>query len=621
MINRYPLWKYLLLLVTMVLGVIYAMPNLYGEDPAVQVTTSSGDVPGQAAQTRILDLLQKQHIPIKSSQVEHKHFLVRFKNEEAQLKAVDILQSKLGADYTVAVNLAQTTPKWLRDLHARPMYLGLDLRGGVHFLMQVDVNAAIKQQVDRYVNEFRNLLRDKRIRYSGVEGNKQTVSLSFQRAPERERAYQVLSDQYRELKFTQQEKDGKFWLTASLRPAAQQKLKDQALEQNITTLRNRVNELGVAEPVIQRQGRDRIVVELPGIQDTTRAKEIIGATATLQFRMVDDANATYNGSATGPVPPGAERFQRKGGGYVLLKRRVILTGDYITNASSGIDQQTGGPEVDIRLNSVGGTMFHNATRNNVGKQLAVVFIETKTQTVKEPDGTTKRIHHKDEKVINIATIQEPLGSSFRITGLSSSRAARNLALLLRAGSLAAPMDIVEERTIGPSLGHQNIVQGFYASVIGFLVVAGFMWLYYGLSGLIADLALFANLVLVVALLSMIQATLTLPGIAGIVLTIGMAVDANVLIFERIREELRNGVTPQAAINAGYEKAFGTIADSNITTLIAGIVLFAFGTGPVKGFAVTLSLGIATSMYTAIVGTRAVTNLIYGRRKKLKRVSV
>ena len=613
MINRYPLWKYLVILTALVIGGLYALPNLYGEDPAIQVTTASRGVPAETVQQRVLNLIKDAGVKYKAAGVRNNQFLVRFLNTDDQLKAADAVTDALGQDYKVALSLAPSTPQWLRDINAKPMYLGLDLRGGVHFLMQVDMDAAVNQALDRYVNEFRNLLRENKVRYTDVGLSDGKVQVVFRRAPERERAYQVISNEYPKLKLTQAEQGGSFELSARLSEQQQKDIRQKALEQNITTLRNRVNELGVAEPVIQQQGQDNIVVQLPGVQDVARAKDILGATATLEFRMVDENHFPYTGGEKGPVPPSDKKFKVRDGGYVLLKRDVLLTGDHITDAASGLDSTNGQAQVNIRLDSAGGKIFNRATEHNVGKRMAVVFIENQTVT-KKVDGKVKRIRRKDEKVINIAVIQEALGSRFRITGLDSPQEARDLALLLRAGSLAAPIDIVEERTIGPSLGQQNIDQGFEAVAIGFALVVVFMGLYYRVFGLFADAALFINLILIVALLSILQATLTLPGIAGIVLTVGMAVDANVLIFERIREELKVGMSPQAAIHAGYEKALSTIADSNITTLISGVVLFLFGTGPIKGFAVTLSLGILTSMFTAIMGTRALVNLIYGGKR-------
>jgi len=494
------------------------------------------------------------------------------------------------------------------------MYLGLDLRGGVHFLMDVDVEAVLDQTMTGYRDEFRRQLREADIRYrdASVEGT--TVRLAFADEQARDAARSTLSPDYLDLGFDAgSSDDDRPLLTATLSEEKQREVRNAAVEQNMTTLRNRVNELGVAEPVIQRQGLSRIVVQLPGVQDTARAKEIIGATATLEFRMVDSANFPYRGDEDDPVPPGSERYPERGGGYVLLEREVIITGEAITDASSGIDTQNGQPQVNIRLSGSGGSVMNRTTADRVGDHMAVLFKETQIEP-RRVDGEVVRRQVETEEVINIARIQEQLGSRFRISGLESSREARNLALLLRAGSLAAPMQIVEERTIGPSLGQENINQGLAAVVAGFLLVVVFMAVYYKVFGIIANAALLANLILIVAVLSLLQATLTLPGIAGIVLTVGMAVDANVLIYERIREELRGGSSTQQAIEAGYGKAFSTIADANVTTLIAAVVLFAFGSGPVKGFAVTLSIGIVSSMFTAILGTRAVVNLIYGGRR-------
>ncbi|MCC5858246.1 MAG: protein translocase subunit SecD [Ectothiorhodospiraceae bacterium] len=619
--NRYPLWKYLVLIVAVVVGVLYALPNLYGEDPAVQVSATRAQDNPQDVQRRVLAFLDEAGIPYTGYEIEEERVLVRLENEDDQLRAADLLRDDLGSGYTVALNLAPATPDWLRSLKAEPMYLGLDLRGGVHFLMQVDLDASVAQTLQRFQSDFRTQLRRERIRYSGVEVEDNRVIARFRNAPEREQALQLLRASYRnDLNFSQEERDGQFWLIGEVPEERIQEIRLAALQQNITTLRNRVNELGVAEPVIQRQGSDRIVVQLPGVQDTARAKDIIGATATLEFRMVHSDNAGYGGREDSPVPADALRYIYRDGGYVLLEREVMLTGDYISNASSGIDSETGGPQVNIRLTSDGGSLFNRATRENVGRPMAVVFIETRTET-REVDGETVRERVQTEEVINIATIREPLHSQFRITGLDSTTEARDLALLLRAGSLSAPIDIIEERTVGPSLGQENINQGFMAVVIGFLLVVAFMAFYYKVFGLIANMALFLNLVFIVAVLSMLQATLTLPGIAGIVLTVGMAVDANVLIFQRIREELHAGLRPQEAIHAGYAKALSTIADANITTLLAALVLFLFGTGPVQGFAVTLSIGIVTSMFTAIMGTRAVVNLIYGRRRRLSALPI
>jgi preprotein translocase subunit SecD len=495
------------------------------------------------------------------------------------------------------------------------MYLGLDLRGGVHFLMEVDTQAAVKQAMERYVSAFRTELRQARIRYSEVALNGHSVQVAFSQAPAREQAFQTLRNQYPELNFSADEHDGKFLLVALLPDKQAMDIGNLAVEQNITTLRNRVNELGVAEPIIQRQGRNHIVVELPGVQDTTRAKEILGTTAILEFHLVDMNNFPYRPGQSVPSPDD-KLYHKRDGEPVLLKRDTIITGQFITDAQAGFDQQTGGPEVTIRLNGAGGQIMNRITSDHVKDYMAVVFIENQTQT-RKVDGKLERIRSRSEQVINVAQIQEALGSRFRITGLDNTHEAHNLALLLRAGSLAAPISIVGERTIGPSLGQQNINQGFMAALAGFVLVVLFMVVYYRVFGLFASAALFANVVLIVAILSLLQATLTLPGIAGIVLTVGMAVDANVLIYERIREELRAGATPQTAINAGYHKALSTIVDANLTTLIAALALFVFGTGPVKGFAVTLSIGIVTSMFTAIMGSRALANLIYGGRRGVR----
>ncbi|MEJ2688024.1 MAG: protein translocase subunit SecD [Gammaproteobacteria bacterium] len=617
MINQYPLWKYLLIAAVALVGIIYALPNVYGDDPAVQISPRHGAPVNAALREQVSSVLGKNKLKYKAIQVTKNQMLVRFYNTNDQLAAVDRLTNALKEKYVVALNLAPATPSWLRDIGALPMYLGLDLRGGVHFLMEVDMQAAVKQHYERYVGEMRTALRNKRIRYSSVEYTKNGVLLQFRNAQERAKAKDLLHRQYEGLKLQEQSTDRGPGLVASLTENKMRDIEKFALEQNITTLRNRVNQLGVAEPVIQQQGNKRIVVELPGVQDTARAKEILGATATLAFHFVDENNNPAQAASSGPVPAGDELLkERSSGRPILLKRHVILTGDYITDASSGFDQQNGGPAVFITLDGKGGHLMRQSTRDNVGRLMAVVYIETKIETSKVNGKTVKHVK-KLRSVINVARIREELGKRFQITGLDSPQEARNLALLLRSGALAAPMEIIEERTVGPSLGKTNIAQGMLSVEVGFAVVCLFMLVYYRVFGFMADLALGFNLVLIVAILSLLQATLTLPGIAGIVLTVGMAVDANVLIYERIREELRNGNSPQASIHAGYEKAFGTIADANITTLIAGLVLFSFGTGPVKGFAVTLSIGIVTSMFTAIMGTRAIVNLLYGGRRSVK----
>ncbi|MDH5545201.1 MAG: protein translocase subunit SecD [Gammaproteobacteria bacterium] len=621
MLNKYPLWKYLILVIAVVVGALYAMPNLYGEDPAVQVSGERTVKIDTGTLGRVEQILKDQNIVFKSVVLEGDRILARFSDTDTQLKAQELVRERLGEGYIVALNLAPSTPEWLTSIDALPMYLGLDLRGGVHFLMEVDMQAAITQALERYTGDFRSLLREEKVRYLGIDregdvasGNAY-VQLKFRGADVREEARRLIKKSNSNLLFTDIDEEPYHYLQVSLSEQEIRETQKFALQQNITTLRNRVNELGVAEPLIQQQGVDRIVVQLPGVQDTARAKEILGATATLEFRMVDEEH-NVQAALSGRVPPGSKLYKERNGDPALLKRQVMLTGDYIVDASSGIDTQSGGPAVYITLDSKGGRIFTNATKDNVGKLMAVVFIESKTDR-RVVDGETIRTKRKIEEVINIARIRDRLGSRFQITGLDSTEEARDLALLLRAGALAAPIDIVEERTVGPSLGQDNIDKGFESVIIGFVVVLGFMLFYYRGFGMIANVALAANLVFIVAILSMMQATLTLPGIAGIVLTVGMAVDANVLIFERIREELRAGIKPQNAIDLGYGRAFMTIADANITTLIAAIVLFALGTGPIKGFAITLSIGILTSMFTAIMGTRAIANLIYGGRKVSK----
>ncbi|MCW8875307.1 MAG: protein translocase subunit SecD, partial [Gammaproteobacteria bacterium] len=523
----------------------------------------------------------------------------------------------LGERLVMALNLAPATPDWLQRFNARPMYLGLDLRGGVHFLMQVDMEAALAQAVERYGTEVRTLLRENRVRYLGVQTSSDTVRIRFRSAEELGQARDLIERELNQLVLEEVE-GAELELRGTIGEQEALEIRRFALQQNITTLRNRVNELGVAEPVIQQQGDSRIVVQLPGVQDTVAAKNILGATATLEYRAVDFRGSVEDAVA-GRVPVGSRLYHDRDGQPVLLRQQVIVTGDQIVNARSGLDQQGGGPMVSVTLDSRGAKRMLDFTKDNVGNPMAVVFIENRTVT-REVDGELVTSTRKVEEVISVATIRGVFGRNFQTTGLDSPREAHELALLLRAGALAAPIDIIEERTVGPSMGKENIDQGFKSVVIGFALVLLYMAFYYKVFGMVANLALALNLVIIVAVLSMLQATLTLPGIAGIVLTVGMAVDANVLIFERIREELRNGNSPQAAIHAGYEKAFSTIADANITTLIAAVVLFSFGTGPIKGFAVTLSIGIITSMFTAIMGTRAVINLIYGGRR-VTRLSV
>jgi preprotein translocase subunit SecD len=611
MINQYPLWKYLLLAMVLLLAATYALPNLYGEDPAVQISLSERGTMPSDTPARITTLLEQQSIAYKSVAQEGDKLLARFHNTADQLVGMEAIRQKLGNGYITALNLAQTTPAWLRSLGGEPMYLGLDLRGGVHFLMEVDMDAATVKAEERYVSDLRVILRKEKIRYKRISRNADGgVRLNFSDAAVREAAKGRIGKEYPRLLISEPDN---LQLLLNISEKEIDETRKFALQQNITTLRNRVNELGVAEPVIQQQGKNRIVVQLPGVQDTARAKEIIGATATLEFRLLSEGNDPYEAASSGRVPAGALLYKERDGSPVLLKRRVLLTGESIIDASSGIEQQSGSAAVFITLDGKGARRMSNGTRDNIGKRMAVVFIESKSET--EVRGKERvKVRKTKQEVINVAVIRDQLGKRFQVTGLDSTEEARDLALLLRAGALAIPMEIVEERTVGPSLGQDNIDKGFLSVAIGFLVVLVFMALYYRVFGLVANMALTLNLVLIVAVLSMMQATLTLPGIAGIVLTVGMAVDANVLIFERIREELRNGNSPQASIHAGYDKAFSTITDANVTTLIAAIVLFAFGTGPIKGFAVTLSIGIVTSMFTAIMGTRAVINMIYGGRK-------
>ena len=622
MLNHYPAWKYLLLIILIVLGLIYAAPNLYGEDPAVQISHRVNIINTEEV-NNVAALLKNLNIDYRSVEMGEGFILVRFSNEEQQLKAASDIKDSLqerDSRYTVALNLAPATPEWLRSINALPMYLGLDLRGGVHFLMEVDMDAAISKALERASTEIRTFLREAKIRYSSVQLEKGGLQVAFASLAERDQSLIKLEEEFRDFVFTTAQDQRRFFIQMTYSLDALKNEKNSALTQNIATLKNRVNELGVAEPVIQRQGEDRVVVQLPGVQDTVRAKEILGATATLEFRLVEGSLADWTAAErTGKVPVNAKLYKETDGSPVMLSRRVIVTGDQIVGAASGIDSQSGTPDVTITLNGKGADRMSKVTRDNIGKPMGVVFIEDKYE-LRDVDGVQKRFKKTEQRVINVATIRDQLSKRFHITGLDSTREARDLALLLRAGALRAPMIIIEERTVGPSLGQENIDKGMMSVVVGFIAVLIFMAVYYKVFGLIANVALTFNLVLLVAVLSMLQATLTLPGIAGIVLTVGMAVDANVLIFERIREELRSGNSPQASIFSGYQKAFSTIADANITTLIVAVILFGFGTGPIQGFAVTLSIGILTSMFTAIMGTRAIVNFIYGR-KNIKKLAI
>lgn len=618
--NSYPLWKYILVLSVVTVGAVFALPNLFGQDPALIITTEDGELPSEQTQSEVLSFLTEEGLSPAVDEVIEGRWVLRYNSTDRQMRASDMVSGKLSSDYSVAMSLVPSTPQWLRSIGAEPMFLGLDLRGGVHFLLQVDLEAMVNDTLEGYERDIRTLLREERIRYSSLEiSAEQDLRMVFTSADLREKAAAKIGEQVEGVDLNAQPSNGDYLLIVKLDADELQEMRNLAVQQNITTLRNRVDELGVAEPVVQRQGSDRIVVQLPGVQDPAQAKEILGATATLEFRFVDHSDFPFSGDPNEPedVPAGSELFPTRNvdhaGDYVLLERDHIVTGERIVDASSGYDQQSGTPQVNIRLSGAGGRTMNRATRDRVGDHMGVLFIERVTET-ELVDGEPQRVSREIKEVISVARIREPLGGRFRITGIDSTEEASNLALLLRAGSLAAPIDIVEERTIGPSLGADNVERGFMAVVVGFLLVVGFMAIYYRVFGMVANLALFANLIIIVALLSMLQATLTLPGIAGIVLTVGMAVDSNVLIFQRIREDLRSGSPVQAAIDSGYSKALSTIADANITTLIAAAMLFLFGTGPVQGFAVTLAIGLVTSMFTAIVGTRAVINLIYGGRK-------
>ncbi len=608
--NHFPLWKNILIIIVLVLGILFSLPNLFGEDPSVQISITDGTDMSEVQLGKIENSLDKAAIPVKAMELKAKQILVRFNNTSEQMRAADLLRDSMGNKYTVALNLAPATPSWLRELGANPMYLGLDLRGGVHFLLEVDMVAALKQADERYNNDVRLALRTAKIRYKSVAYDKGAIKVVLRNAADKQATIELMDKDFRKLDLKTEDDDLQLFLTIS--EAEVKSIKKFALAQNITTLRNRVNELGVSEPVIQQQGDNRIVVQLPGVQDTAQAKEILGTTATLEYRKVDTEHDVQN-ALSGRIPVGSSLYyERDSKAPVLLKRRVIITGDQIVDASSGIDQN-GSSSVNITLNGIGAKKMGRFTKDNIGQPMAVVFIEQKTFT-KIVNGKKIRRKEKVEEVISIATVRDSFSKRFQTTGLDSPQEARKLSLLLRAGALAAPVDIVEERTVGPSLGQDNIDRGVMSVVVGFVLVLIFMAVYYKVFGLVANLALTFNLVVIVAVLSLLQATLTLPGIAGIVLTVGMAVDANVLIFERIKEELANRNSPQTSIFLGYEKAFSTIFDANITTLLVALVLFGFGTGPIKGFAITLAIGILTSMFTAILGSRMMINWIYGGQR-------
>ena len=601
--NRYPLWKYLLVLVVFILGLVYTLPNFYGESPAVQVLPLRANLKADSALLqRVDDTLKAENLNAEGVALDLTSVKVRFNSADSQLKAKDILQAKLGDDYMVALNLQSRSPQWLTALNARPMYLGLDLRGGVHFLLQIDMKGALDKAMEAASGDMRGILREQNIVYSGVSRDGRLVTVKFRDAETRSKGAVELKQRFGGLAFNDKNEGNETLLLATLKPEEEKRIQESAVQQNLITLRNRVNELGVAEPIIQQQGVDRIVVQLPGVLDTAHAKDILGRTATLEVRLVDDEHKLSDGST---APFGTEMFKDRDGSMLLVKKSVLLTGERINDAQPGFDNRSNEPAVHINLDSAGTRKFKEATRENVGKRMAIVLFEK----------------GKGE-VITAPVIREEIGGGrVQISGQMNTKEANDISLLLRAGALAAPMEIIEERTVGPSLGADNIVRGFRSTQIGFVAIAIFMIAYYLMFGVVSVLALGANLLLLVALLSMLQATLTLPGMAGIALTLGMAIDANVLINERIREELRNGNTPQASIHAGYEHAFRTILDSNITTLIAGIALFMFGSGAVRGFAVVLCLGILTSMFSAVLISRALVNLIYGRKLRLTNISI
>jgi len=608
--NRYPVWKYAIIVIAMLLGVVYTLPNFFGEAPAVQVSSGKATikVDTQALQ-KVEDALKAASVIPQTVILEGGSIRARFENTDQQLKAKDAIQKALipdGADpqFVVALNLVSRSPAWLTALHASPMYLGLDLRGGVHFMLQVDMQAALTQRVEAIAGDLRSMLREKDVRHGGISRNGQTIEVRLRDAQQLEAAKRVMAAQFPDLQ-TQDAADGsEFRLSANIKPEAARKVQEQALKQNITTLHNRINELGVAEPVIQQQGLDRIVVQLPGVQDTAKAKDILGRTATLEVRMVDESTeARAAEQAGGIVPFGAERYLERDGRPLIVKKQVVLTGDNLTDAQPGFDGQTQEPVVNLTLDAKGARIFKDVTRDNVGKRMAIILFEK----------------GKGEVVTAPVIRAEIGGGRVQISGRMTTAEANDTALLLRAGSLAAPMEIIEERTIGPSLGAENIAKGFNSVTWGFLVIVAFMVVYYAMFGLFSGIALGVNLLFLVAILSMLQATL--PGMAAMALALGMAIDSNVLINERVREELRNGVSPQAAIHAGYDRAWATIFDSNITTLIAGVALLAFGSGPVRGFAVVHCIGILTSMFSAVFFSRGLVNLWYGGKKKLKSVSI
>ena len=620
--NHYPWWKWLIIVVVVIPGFFYALPNLFGDDLGIQIRGTRGATLTSSDLTQIQSLVDASGSVYRSIRKDDRGISIRLTTPDDQLKVRDLLEQELGNRYTIALTLLPAAPDLFASVGAKPMYLGLDLRGGVHFLMEVDMNSVSRRAQERYVADIRAALRKEKLRYKEVHNRPDgAIEIWLRDASRLPEAQKLIQQEFSGLAVDNVEVQGGEHLTVRLSESEVQDLSEFALIQNITALRNRIDELGVAEPVVQRQGDRRIVIQLPGVQDTARAKRILGRTATLEMMLVDEEHS-LEAAQNGKTPPGSRLYRMRDGRSILLKKRVIYSGENIVDAAASIDTQNGGPIVSITLDAVGSRINQRITGDNIGKRMAVVYIEIRSrnkinadgQVVTDQQGRVVRVKERIEEVITAPVIRDQLGKRFQIEGLDSVTEARDLALLLRAGSLAAPVEIIEERTVGPSLGRANIEQGFLSVIIGFGLVLVFMLLYYRTFGLFANTALGLNLVLIVAVLSMFQATLTLPGVAGIVLTVGMAVDANVLIFERIREELRNGNTPQASIHLGYDRALSTIVDANITTLIAAIVLFNFGTGPIKGFAVTLSIGILTSMFTAIFVTRGLANLMYGRKR-------
>lgn len=614
--KRDSLWKQLLIIVVILVSLVLALPNIYSQDPAIEITTTKGEPVETDAAARIKAALENAKVPLKRTELlAPNRLLVRFASPEDQLKAKGIIDTIFTEGYSIALTPAPDLPTWLAALGVKPMYLGLDLRGGIHVLIDVDMDAAFGKALERYTGDLRTLLRRNKVSYITVSHDADSVTVPFRNAAARDQGYNLIRSEFPTLGLKTEDVDGKWLLIAKPTPTEATSIRKLALEQNIATLRNRINAMGVAEPIIQQQGERRIVVELPGVQDPSHLKEIMGATATLEYRLADTEHSAEDVADGHPPPLGFKLYKERNGRKVLLSNRVIITGDQITDASSGFDQRSGQPAVFVSLDGPGAARMRNFTTENVGKPMAVVFNETRIQT-RMVNGKPVREKHNVEEVISIANILEPFGRRFQTTGLDSPREAHDLALLLRSGALAAPIEIVEERTVGPSLGQDNINKGFQSALIGTLLVVVFMTIYYNIFGLIADIVLLINIILILAALSLLQATLTLPGIAAIVLTIGMAVDANVLIYERIREELRVGNSPLTSITSGYEKAWSSILDANVTTLIAGTVLFSFGTGPVKGFAVVLVIGIFTSVFTSVTVSHTIVNFFFaGRRLK------